>query len=70
MKEEMDNQPGGATVTIPPPPGLAMPVPMDLDNAIPHPEDAVPQPDLPIPGRSDWRTTRQRRKTTNGVNHE
>eukprot|EP00971_Amphidinium_carterae_P133301 2639991-Amphidinium_carterae.1 len=38
------------TIDIPPPPGLALPIPMDVDNPIPHPEDAAPPPDLPIPG--------------------
>eukprot|EP00971_Amphidinium_carterae_P201968 4007361-Amphidinium_carterae.1 len=42
MKEEMDNQPDGTAVHIPPPPGLAMPMPMDVDNAIPHPEVGKP----------------------------
>eukprot|EP00971_Amphidinium_carterae_P018924 372612-Amphidinium_carterae.1 len=47
-KEEIDNRPGGASVNIPPPPGLALPI--DVDNAIPHPEDAAPQPELPVQG--------------------
>eukprot|EP00971_Amphidinium_carterae_P065207 1292331-Amphidinium_carterae.1 len=47
-KEESDNWPGGASVNIPPPPGLALPI--DVDNAIPHPEDAAPQPELPVQG--------------------
>eukprot|EP00971_Amphidinium_carterae_P291604 5788754-Amphidinium_carterae.1 len=38
------------TMDIPPPPGLAMPVPMDLDNAIPHPEAAAPMPELLVQG--------------------
>eukprot|EP00971_Amphidinium_carterae_P080429 1591606-Amphidinium_carterae.1 len=50
MKEEMGNQPDGAAVHIPPPPGLAMPVPMDVDNAIPHPDAATPLPELPVQG--------------------
>eukprot|EP00971_Amphidinium_carterae_P227005 4502602-Amphidinium_carterae.1 len=38
------------TINIPPPPGLPMPASLDVDNAIPHPEDAAPQPELPVQG--------------------
>eukprot|EP00971_Amphidinium_carterae_P099272 1963707-Amphidinium_carterae.1 len=47
-KDETDNQPGGGQLNIPPPPGLALPT--DADNAIPHPKDAAPQPELPVQG--------------------
>eukprot|EP00971_Amphidinium_carterae_P157453 3121394-Amphidinium_carterae.1 len=48
MKEEMDNQPDGAAVHIPPPPGLAMPMPMGVDNAIP--QAAAPLQEHPVQG--------------------
>eukprot|EP00971_Amphidinium_carterae_P050689 997958-Amphidinium_carterae.1 len=48
-KDEIDNPPGSGPIHIPPPPGLAMPMP-DVDNAIPQPADAAPQPELPVQG--------------------
>eukprot|EP00971_Amphidinium_carterae_P264225 5241647-Amphidinium_carterae.1 len=38
------------TVNIPPQPGLAMPMPMDIDNGELHHEVAAPQPELPAQG--------------------